>query len=681
VNLERIHRKHPCADESGRGIQMSRPYEWNPGDEEHLPDLAWSAWSDEAPFPDNSGTRWEALQSAYRVVEARGVRMIDEVRDRLRTLNTAWDDILRELVTSGNLTRWWPLAERILSRRRLCLRRLMVLRYYCRVELDEPFRPVAMVPVVVALRHSSDFANRDVLDAALERKRGLTRAELDSNEDELEAVASMLKANSVYEAEEGENGSVPRLKALLMRKSLLSNRLALLDKAAGGPEAAVAEMVAAVIDDAGGVKALASFLHWSDQNPDKPKRDRLKRRVEELEGQIREIDMQLDRLSRLSTIEQPEGATLPPTRPRAQNLGAADEVLRTVLAQVAARRRMYRELADARREESLAGSGAQCDRAILTLLNRALEGDETARADVERLAAAIAYPGSPQFVWAIGQAKWDSVLASVTRLGASVPHENPDELSDRAAEERDEHAAEPAARDDLDYDEFSLPCNLAQIPSHDDVTPWIGRMLGRNADDIRKILNEDWAQIRHPVLAHLRDTILTFRPVGLARREGRWYLKMRRTNEEYDDTICLESPANPDAVKRVLDSYGFAEVDLIQEFYRHFYGLTNDVGYPSSRFARPGEFTTIEEFGWDEIIEEYDPRREWAKAPIVYSTDTGDHVMLKSDGESAWGLQAENRITPFAPSFGVLLEQFIEMSRFYWALDYYRWVEKWPAEG
>ena len=109
--------------------------------------------------------------------------------------------------------------------------------------------------------------------------------------------------------------------------------------------------------------------------------------------------------------------------------------------------------------------------------------------------------------------------------------------------------------------------------------------------------------------------------------------------------------------------------------------MTDNVGYPSSRFVRPGEFTTIQEFGWDGIIEEYDPGLEWANAPIVYSTSTGDHVMLRSDGENAWGLQAENRITPFAQSFEVLLEQFIEMSQFYWALDYYRWVEKWPAEG
>jgi hypothetical protein len=663
------------------GFKMSRLYEWSAGDEKDLPDLAWSASTEEAPLSDDSDTRWETLQAAYLVVKARGVSVLDEVRDRLRALHTAWDDILREFATSGNLTRWWPLAERILSRRRLFLRRLMVLRFYCELEPDEPLRPVAMVPIVVALRHNPEFARRDVLDASLERMRGLTRAELDSIEDELALIAHMLTAHSVYEAEEGENRFVLRLKALLTRKRLVSNRLALLDKAAGGPVGAVAEMVAAVIDDAGGVKTLASFLQSSNQNPDTLKREQLKRSVEELEGQIRKIDMQLDRLSRSSTIEQPEGAKVHPTRPRAQNLDAADEVLRIVLAQVAARMRLCRGLADARREESWAGSGAQHDRETFTLLNRALEGDEAARADVEHLAAAILYPGSPQFVWAIGQAKWDVILASVTRLEASSPQEPPDWLGDRAADEPDAHAAQPDAGSDLDYEEFSLPCNLAQIPSPDDVTPWLGQMLGRNADEILKILNEQWAQIRHPALAHLRDTILTYRPIGLARRKSRWYLTMGRSNDEYDNTICLESPADPDAVKSVLDSYGFAEADLMQEFYRHFYGLTDNVGYPSSRFARPGEFETIQEFGWDEIIEEYDPRLEWANAPIVYSTSTGDHVMLKSDGENAWGLQAENRITPFAQSFEVLLEQFIEMSQFYWALDYYRWVEKWPAEG
>ena len=182
-------------------------------------------------------------------------------------------------------------------------------------------------------------------------------------------------------------------------------------------------------------------------------------------------------------------------------------------------------------------------------------------------------------------------------------------------------------------------------------------MLSRTSEEIHGTLKRDWSEIRHPVLERVRDIILLHHPAALCRREGRWYLGLHRSFDGgYEDTIYVESPPEVDAIRKALEPYQFAELELLLAFYRHFYGLTTEAGYPSSRFARPGEFTTIAEYGWDEIIAEYDPAGEWANAPIIYQTDTGDQVIMQPSGRSAWGLMAENRITPFAPSFEVLLE-------------------------
>ncbi len=301
---------------------------------------------------------------------------------------------------------------------------------------------------------------------------------------------------------------------------------------------------------------------------------------------------------------------------------------------------------------------------------------------MERWAITVLYPESPDFVRAIALARWEAISESAARQLATASRKE-----ESVTDDRPDNEVVPAV-DDINYfqierdgEQFTLPCSLADIPSSDDVTPWIGRFLGRQPDEILAIVKQDWSSITSPALVRVRDVILAHQPVALARRDGRWYLGLHRRHDEYyAETIYLESPADPEAVKKTIEPYGFAERELMVEFYRHFYGLTNGVGYPSSRFARPGAFETIEEFGWDEIIEKYDPMRQWASAPIIYQTSTGDQVILKANGESAWGLMAENRITPFAPSFEVLLEQLVESYEHYFRLDYYQWIEKWRPE-
>jgi hypothetical protein len=224
-----------------------------------------------------------------------------------------------------------------------------------------------------------------------------------------------------------------------------------------------------------------------------------------------------------------------------------------------------------------------------------------------------------------------------------------------------------------DHERFALPCSLGDIPAPADLTPWLGQMLGRDADAILGVLKDDWSQIRHPALARIGQVILTYRPYVLARREGRWYLGLLRGDDDYffRNVFYLESPADTESVQRILESYGFAEADLMAEFYRQFYGLTHAVGEPSSRFARPGEFETMEDYGWDWIIEAYDPGREWARAPVIYTISTGDCVILKADGQSVWGLYAEGRLAPCASSFERLLERLADSYERYEPLDFY----------
>ncbi len=352
---------------------MSKLYEWDIFDNRNLSDVDWSSstfWSHTRSQPANSDPTWEALDA---LTTARGNSVIADVRAHLKSLAIAWDDSLRELIKSGNLSTWWPLADRILAERRLDLNRLLALRTLCRDEADDPrrhsmslrdlwqddpddpFRPVAIVPVLVALRHNPDFSKRDAIDAALENERRKTDADLELIESEVAAATKALTLNSVYGLNNGGLGCLPYLRSLFERKNRSSHYLSLLEKASGGPEAAVGEMVAAVIDDAGGYEAVAGFLEGSRDHPNELRRAALEQQVEELDGEIRTIDMSLDRLSRLEPARSGAGLPVAAARPEGDQPVYASELLQKVLNQAAQRLKKHRELHDLR------GELATCD--------------------------------------------------------------------------------------------------------------------------------------------------------------------------------------------------------------------------------------------------------------------------------------------------------------------------------
>jgi hypothetical protein len=50
-------------------------------------------------------------------------------------------------------------------------------------------------------------------------------------------------------------------------------------------------------------------------------------------------------------------------------------------------------------------------------------------------------------------------------------------------------------------------------------------------------------------------------------------------------------------------------------------------------------------------------------------------VIRNAEDQTAWALLAENRVTPFAPSFAGFLEDCIESYDRIFGLDYYHWDE------
>lgn len=242
--------------------------------------------------------------------------------------------------------------------------------------------------------------------------------------------------------------------------------------------------------------------------------------------------------------------------------------------------------------------------------------------------------------------------------------------------------------EDTQYERHTLPFSPEDTPPAIPPPPWLERFFGLWAEDIHRTLAEDWSVIRSPSLANFRDAVLRYRPFSMVHDYQRWRLEMRREAIRDGDslypehTIYIETALDPAALEMTISSMGFADHDVIEEFYRYFYGLADaPVDDYAAGFVRPEKWERFESYGWDEEIERFDPSRKWARSVVIYQVGDGDMILLDPiSGETAWVLLAVKPATgPFvaiAPSFAELLDVFARSParRHLW-LDYYRWLE------
>jgi hypothetical protein len=219
-----------------------------------------------------------------------------------------------------------------------------------------------------------------------------------------------------------------------------------------------------------------------------------------------------------------------------------------------------------------------------------------------------------------------------------------------------------------------------------DLDEWFARFVGLRSDEVAKILRDEWGAIRSPAVASFRDAICAFKPISLIHsgdeRDDGWYkgwwLRMKgpRTYHSWDTDVFLHSPPVRTALVECIDHYSLPEPEVITEFCSFFYRIQNSMNLWSGFLPPP--WYRFEEWGYYRHVDglrPLDPNRKWADAYFIYTTDTGDKVLMKPDGEVGWALAAERRIREFAPSFSEFLEQCALCYRVHGVLDYYAWDE------
>jgi hypothetical protein len=236
--------------------------------------------------------------------------------------------------------------------------------------------------------------------------------------------------------------------------------------------------------------------------------------------------------------------------------------------------------------------------------------------------------------------------------------------------------------------EYPLPFHVEDLHLVPPLDPWLARFSGLSGDQVAEILRKEWDAIRTPAVASFRDAIHSFRPISLFDdgMEDEWYqgwwLRMERpaTETAWEKEVLLHAPPDRAALVECLAGYGLPNQDVMNEFYFHSYKMRNAKDNGSAFYEPP--WLRFHELGWyDDIDQDHpDPHREWAEANLLYTTFTGDMVLMKDSGEVGWALAAEQRTCPLAPTFSNFVEQCAIWYQDRGVLDYYNWVKRFSQE-
>lgn len=238
------------------------------------------------------------------------------------------------------------------------------------------------------------------------------------------------------------------------------------------------------------------------------------------------------------------------------------------------------------------------------------------------------------------------------------------------------------------YERYELPVSPGDIDGTLPPPPWIRRFFGLGADEVARLLADDWSGFRHPSLRNFRDAVFAYSPFALVHDNRRWRLGMRRGpikrgNSTFGRThVYIERSSDLAALRSVLASHGLEHDDLILEFYTYFYGFSYEpIDYIYNGFVRPDEWESFESYGWDDALREFDHDGKWRRSLIICHWGSEMTLLDPISGETAWAVYttrpAIGPFVPLAPSFASLLDTIAsDASQAPIGLSYYDWRDR-----
>jgi hypothetical protein len=181
------------------------------------------------------------------------------------------------------------------------------------------------------------------------------------------------------------------------------------------------------------------------------------------------------------------------------------------------------------------------------------------------------------------------------------------------------------------------------------------------------MLRRDWEDIQHPTLRAFTEALLRFSPCGLLHSVHAFYgnrawLVLSRWQPSSELASAIERREDLEGMRYlaapcILPSGTTVDPgNLVHSFFTRFGGMSfappfmSDFFYPYPTLpaeGEPGEF--------DRMVDRTEDS-QWKEARTFFVRDTGDELLLNSEGRCGWWLHASRKIVSAGSFQDVLLQ-------------------------
>ncbi|WP_146400109.1 hypothetical protein [Pseudobythopirellula maris] len=128
-------------------------------------------------------------------------------------------------------------------------------------------------------------------------------------------------------------------------------------------------------------------------------------------------------------------------------------------------------------------------------------------------------------------------------------------------------------------------------------------------------------------------------------------------DEAVGNCFYLPAPLDSEVLNSRLSSVSLSENQALQEFMRHFAGLSEDTTV-AGHFVYSESPWPVFDDRWIEPIDDEEEFEEWKGSLMLFHARNGCHVLMHPSGRVAWWVMQEASIDAIAGSFEDFVSRF-----------------------
>jgi hypothetical protein len=219
--------------------------------------------------------------------------------------------------------------------------------------------------------------------------------------------------------------------------------------------------------------------------------------------------------------------------------------------------------------------------------------------------------------------------------------------------------------------EYFLP--QPEIPDNlrGNMTPWMISIASSTTPELKRIIDERFAQIEQPELQPLCRQLSAYvaRSV-VACEDNRGFLRLdsHHASKGAGSSAYIPSPPDADRVRSKLASTGFSSNAIFSAFALSFCGLAEDYMVSGHFLRDDADWQLLNEDWQKDLIDNFS---EWQGSLLFYYARNGDTLLLHPKGHVGWCKFAEGHVERQCDSFSAFIQYYVK----------YRADNAWPFDS